>query len=51
VKSGAFDYLVKPLDARSIVSRVRGAVATFARHDGGTGGNIALSMDFPGQVF
>ena len=49
VKSGAFDYLVKPLDARSIVSRVRGAVATFARHDGGTGGKIALSMDFPGQ--
>ena len=49
VKSGAYDYLVKPLDARSIVSRVRGAVATFARHDGGTGGKIALSMDVPGQ--
>ena len=49
VKNGAFDYLVKPLDARSIVSRVRGAVATFARHDGRAGGKIALSMDFPGE--
>ena len=49
VKNGAFDYLVKPLDARSIVARVRRAVATFAMHDGRAGGKIALSMDFPGE--
>src|SRR5262249_54793139 len=29
VKSGAFDYLVKPLDARAIVARVNGAIAAF----------------------
>lgn len=49
VKSGAFDYLVKPLDARSIVTRVRSAVTVFGRHDGSTAGKIGLSIDFPGQ--
>jgi len=49
VKSGAFDYLVKPLDARSIVARVRSAVAAFARRDGTAAGRIALPADFPGQ--
>ncbi|MGA8469919.1 MAG: response regulator [Pseudolabrys sp.] len=49
VKSGALDYLVKPLDARSIVTRVRSAVTVFGRHDGSTAGKIGLSIDFPGQ--
>lgn len=31
VKSGAFDYLVKPFDARSIVIRVAGAIAAFKK--------------------
>jgi len=49
VKSGAFDYLVKPLDARSIVARVRSAVMAFARRDGSAAGKIGLTIDFPGQ--
>lgn len=49
VKSGAFDYLVKPLDARSIVARVRSAVTTFARRDGSAAGKIGLPADFRGQ--
>lgn len=49
VKSGPLDYLVKPLDARSIVTRVRSAVTVFGRHDGSTAGKIGLSIDFPGQ--
>jgi len=49
VKSGAFDYLVKPLDARSIVARVRSAVRAFARRDGSAAGTIGLTIDFPGQ--
>ena len=48
VKSGAFDYLLKPLDARSIVARVRSAVTAFAKRDGGAG-NFGLPIDFPGQ--
>ena len=31
VKSGAFDYLVKPFDARSIVIRVAGAISAFRK--------------------
>src|SRR5215475_15387745 len=49
VKSGAFDYLVKPLDARSIVARVRSAVTTFAKRYGSAAGRTGLSIDFPGQ--
>ena len=49
VKSGAFDYLVKPLDARAIVARVRSAITAFARRDGSAVGKIGLPADFPGQ--
>ena len=49
VKSGAFDYLVKPLDARSIVARVRSAVTAFAKRDGSAAGKTGLPIDFPGQ--
>jgi len=34
VKNGAFDYLVKPLDARAIVARVGGAIAAYAERNG-----------------
>jgi two-component system response regulator FixJ len=47
VKNGAFDYLVKPLDARSIVMRVGGAIAAFGKRNG-YGGKGSLA-DFPGQ--
>ena len=49
MKSGAFDYLVKPLDARSIVARVRSAVTAFAKRDGSAVGKTGLPLDFPGQ--
>src|SRR5262245_6835053 len=49
MKSGAFDYLVKPLDARSIVARVRSAVTAFAKRDGSAAGKTGLPLDFPGQ--
>ena len=48
VKSGAFDYLVKPLDASAIVARVS-AITAFARRDGSAVGKIGLPADFPGQ--
>ena len=51
VKSGAFDYLVKPLDASAIVARVRSAITAFARRDGSAVGKIGLPADFPGQSF
>jgi two-component system, LuxR family, response regulator FixJ len=46
VKNGAFDYLVKPLDARAIVARVNGAIAAFSDRFGNANDN---SIDFPGQ--
>lgn len=46
---GAFDYLVKPLDASAIVARVRSAITAFARRDGSAVGKIGLPADFPGQ--
>jgi FixJ family two-component response regulator len=49
VKSGAFDYLVKPLDASAIVARVRSAITAFARRDGSAVGKIGLPADLPGQ--
>ncbi|HYC18248.1 MAG TPA: response regulator [Pseudolabrys sp.] len=50
VKCGAFDYLVKPLDARSIAVRVGGAIAAFGNRNGqGSAGNGSLGA-FPGQA-
>ena len=31
VKNGAFDYMLKPFDARAIVSRVGNAIAGFSQ--------------------
>ncbi|HEX3859694.1 MAG TPA: response regulator [Pseudolabrys sp.] len=46
IKSGAYDYILKPFDARSIVSRVGNAIAAFAkRNRGGT-----FAIEFPGHA-
>lgn len=45
VERGAFDYLVKPLDARSIVTRVGGAIAAFRKRH-----RHASGIDFPGHL-
>ena len=48
VKNGAFDYIVKPFDARSIVARVGSAIAVYAkRKDDGKG---VLRYEFSGQA-
>ena len=47
VKNGAFDYLVKPLDVRTIVTRVGGAIAAFSTRSGRA--DNAPLMEFPGQ--
>jgi FixJ family two-component response regulator len=49
VKSGAFDYLVKPFDARSIVIRVAGAISTFRKRSAHTNGDNSWRAEFPGQ--
>jgi FixJ family two-component response regulator len=48
VKSGAFDYLVKPFDARSIVVRVAGAIAVFRKRSAYTDGENSWRAEFPG---
>ena len=50
VKNGAFDYIVKPFDARAIVARVSSAIGLFAKRHGegiGSGGPL---YEFPGQA-
>jgi FixJ family two-component response regulator len=51
VKNGAFDYLVKPLDARAIVARINGAITAFSpdRFENANDRNGAL-LDFPGRT-
>ena len=49
VKSGAFDYLVKPLDARAIVTRVNGAIAAFSDRNGNPNERHGAFKDFPGH--
>lgn len=49
VKSGAFDYLVKPLDARSIVARVSGAIAAFSTRDRDANARSG-PFNFPGKT-
>jgi len=50
VKNGAFDYLVKPLDARVIVARVGDAVATSAGRNGIANERSNPAIDFPGRT-
>jgi two-component system response regulator FixJ len=49
VKSGAYDYLVKPFDARSIVMRVAGGISAFKNRRAYDGGHT-WRMEFPGQA-
>jgi two-component system response regulator FixJ len=48
VKNGAFDYMVKPFDSRTIVARVGGAIGVFAKRNGG--GRSAMLDEFAGQA-
>jgi FixJ family two-component response regulator len=50
IKNGALDFIEKPLDAATVVTRVREAVEAWARRSqrGGGGGDI-LSKSFPGH--
>ena len=50
VKCGAFDYLVKPLDARSITVRVGGAIAAFSNRNGQASTGNGSLVAFPGQA-
>jgi two-component system, LuxR family, response regulator FixJ len=49
VKNGAFDYIVKPFDARAIVARVSCAVATYAKRNAAGEGINVLAFDFSGR--
>src|SRR5262245_8576728 len=50
VKNGAFDYLVKPLDARAIVARVKGAIASSVDRKQNAGAIDGSTFDFPGRA-
>jgi FixJ family two-component response regulator len=50
VKSGAFDYVVKPFDARSIVIRVAGAISTFRKRSAHANGDNSWRAEFPGHA-
>lgn len=50
VKSGAYDYLVKPFDARSIVIRVAGAISAFRKCSAYSNGGNAWRTEFPGHA-
>jgi FixJ family two-component response regulator len=50
VKCGAFDYLVKPFDARSIVIRVAGAISAFGKRTAYTNGDNSWRAEFPGHA-
>lgn len=50
VKSGAFDYLLKPYDARAIVTRVGNAIAAFAKRRSADGSENGLAFEFDGQA-
>ena len=50
VKSGAFDYLIKPFDARAVVTRVAGAIAGFAKRNVPGNGTNDTAFGFHGQA-
>jgi FixJ family two-component response regulator len=49
VKSGAFDYMLKPFDTHTIVTRVGNAIAGFAKRFTPINGANAMAVDFHGQ--
>jgi two-component system response regulator FixJ len=50
VKSGAFDYLLKPFDARAIVARVDNAIACFAKRSAPINGTNGVVFEFTGRA-
>jgi FixJ family two-component response regulator len=50
VKCGAFDYLLKPFDARAIVTRVGNAIADFAKRNAHIDGTNGMVFEFHGQA-
>lgn len=49
VKSGAFDYLLKPFEGSAIVTRVDNAIAGFAKRNACIDGTNGMMFDFAGQ--
>ena len=47
VKSGAFDYMIKPFDTNTIIARVDNAIGFYAKRSGG--GDGVPIYKFPGQ--
>ena len=50
VKGGAFDYLLKPFDARAIVTRVGNAVVAFAKQNASGRGGNGVPLGFAGAT-
>lgn len=50
VKSGAFDYLLKPFDSRAIVTRVSNAIAAFAKRHAQSEPANGTMFEFAGQA-
>jgi two-component system response regulator FixJ len=50
VKSGAFDYLIKPFDGRALVMRVASAIAGFAKRNVPIDGANGIVFEFHGQT-
>ncbi len=50
VKSGAFDYLLRPFDARAIVTRVGNAIAGVAKRNAHINGANGMVFEFSGQA-
>lgn len=50
VKSGAFDYMLKPFDARAMVRRVGEAIAGFANRHTPINDSHAAVLEFPGRA-
>src|SRR6185312_13932309 len=50
VKCGAFDYIVKPFDARALVTRVGNAVAAFGRRNAHADVAARATAQFPGHA-
>jgi two-component system response regulator FixJ len=48
VKSGAFDYMLKPFDARAIVARVGDVIAGFAKRNHPLHDSNGIVFEFPG---
>lgn len=48
IKNGAFDYIVKPFDARGVVARVGNAIATFAKRNA-NGARNGVLLNFSGH--